>query len=109
MIARKEIRFTPDLPKNTALSDEIERTATGERDLEALRKDFTSPRSGIGKPIKLSSRLMKTIRQLFTRVSQQVSEIQHIIWVNPDRTEEETHHLAPKRGHHLRHTVGFFA
>ena len=87
MIARKRFVYTRP-PQNTALSDEIERTATGERDLEALRKDFHLLQVALATDQNIIS-LDETIRGLFSRASQQVGEIRHIIWVNPDRTEEE--------------------
>ena len=87
MIARRRFVYTM-LPQNRTLSDEIERTAVGERDIEALRKDFHLLQAALETDQTVIS-LDETIRGLFKRASQQVGEIRDIIWVNPDRTTEE--------------------
>ena len=60
----------------------------GERDIEALRKDFHLLQAALATDQTVIS-LDETIRGLFKRASQQVGEIRNIIWVNPDRTAEE--------------------
>ena len=70
------------------MSDEIERTAVGERDIEALRKDFHLLQAALATDQTIIS-LDETVRGFFTRASQQVSEIQNVIWINPNRTAEE--------------------
>lgn len=87
MIARKRFAYLRP-PQNTTLYDEIEGTATRESDLEALQKDFHLLQAALATDQTVISR-DETIRQLFVRASQQVGEIRRIIWVNPDRTEEE--------------------
>ena len=87
MIARK--RFVHAIPQeNNTLSDKIERTATAERDIEALRKDFHLLHAALATDQTVIS-LDETIRRLFKRASQQVGEIRDIIWVNPELAEEE--------------------
>ena len=63
-------------------------TANRERDIEALRKDFHLLQAALATDQTVIS-LDENIRRLFKRASQQVGEIQGIIWVNPDRTTEE--------------------
>ena len=87
MIARKRFVYTI-LPQNRTLFDEIERTATAERDIEALRKDFHLLGAALETDQTVIS-LDETIRGLFKRASQQVGEIREIIWVNPDRADEQ--------------------
>ena len=87
MIARKRFAYLKPA-QNTVLYDAIERTATGERDLEALRKDFHLLQAALATDQTVISR-DETIRRLFTHASRQVGEIRHVIWVNPDRTTEE--------------------
>ena len=87
MIARKRFDYiTP--PQDTALSDKIDTTATRERDLEAMQKDFHLLQGALGTDQTVIS-LDETVRGLFKQASQQVGEIRNIIWVNPDRTEEQ--------------------
>ena len=87
MIARKRFVYVM-LSQNRTLSDEIERTATGERNIEALRKDFHLIQAALATDQIVIS-LDETIRGLFKRASQQVGEIGGIIWVNPDRADEQ--------------------
>ena len=87
MIARKRFVYVM-LSQNRTLSDEIERTAVGERDIEALRKDFHLLQAAFVTDQTVIS-LDEAVRGLFKRASQQVGEIRNIIWVNPDRTAEE--------------------
>lgn len=87
MIARKRFAYVM-LSQNRTLSDEIERTAVGERDIEALQKDFHLLQAALATDQTVIS-LDETVRGLFKRASQQVGEIRDIIWVNPDKTTEE--------------------
>ena len=87
MIARKRFDYiTP--PEDTALSDKIGTTAARERDLEAMQKDFHLLQAALATDQTVIS-LDETVRRLFKQASQQVSEIRDIVWVNPDRTEEQ--------------------
>ena len=87
MIARKRFVYVKP-PQNSTLSDKIEMIANRERDIEALRKDFHLLQAALATDQTVIS-LDENIRRLFKRASQQVGEIQGIIWVNPDRTAEE--------------------
>ena len=87
MIARKRFVYV-NPSQNSTLSDEIEMTANRERDIEALRKDFHLLQAALATDQIIVS-LDETIRGLFKQASQQVGEIQNIIWVNPKRTTEE--------------------
>ena len=87
IIARKRFIYV-NPPQNSTLSDKIEMTASRERDIEALQKDFHLLQAALATDQTVIS-LDQTIRGLFKRASQQVGEIRDIIWVNPDRTAEE--------------------
>ncbi len=87
MIARKRFVYV-NPPQNSTLSDKIEITANRERNIEALRKDFRLLQAALATDQTVIS-LDETVRGLFKRASQSVSEIRGIIWVNPDRTAEE--------------------
>ncbi len=87
MIATRRFHYI-ELPQNRALYDEIEATAVEEKDINAMLKDFHLLGAALATDQIIVS-LDETIRGLFKRASQQVGEIQDIIWVNPDRTAEE--------------------
>ena len=87
MDARKKIdRIDP--PENAELQAKVTTTTNNENEIEALQKDFHLLHAALATDQTIIS-LDETVRQLFKRASQQVGEIQHIIWVNPDRTAEE--------------------
>ncbi len=87
MDARKKIdRIDP--PENAELQAKVTTTTNNENEIEALRKDFHLLQAALVTDQTIIS-LDETVRQLFKRASQQVGEIQDIIWVNPDRTAEE--------------------
>ena len=87
MIARKRFDYV-EPPVNQALRDEIEGTATSENEIEDMQKDFHLLEAAQATDQTIIS-LDETIRQLFARASQRVGEIRDIVWVNPERTEEE--------------------
>ena len=87
MDARKKIdRIDP--PENAELQAKVTTTTNNENEIEALQKDFHLLQAALLTDQTIIS-LDETVRQLFKQASQQIGEIQHIIWVNPDRTAEE--------------------
>ena len=88
MDARRKIDRTIDPPENENLCTKIVNTARSERQRENMEKDFHLLQAALATDQTIIS-LDETVRQLFKRASQQVGEIQDIIWVNPDRTAEE--------------------
>ena len=87
MIARKRFDYI-EPPVNQALRGEIEGTATSENEIEDIQKDFHLLEAARATDHIIIS-LDETVRGLFARASQRVGEIRDIVWVNPERTEEE--------------------
>ena len=87
MIARKRFDYI-EPPVNQALRDEIEGTATRETETEVMRKDFHLLEAAQATDQIIIS-LDETIREYFARATQRVGEIRDIVWVNPERVEEE--------------------
>ena len=87
MIARKRFDYVEPLV-NRALRDKIEGTATGENEVEEMRKDFHLLEAAQETDQTVIS-LDETVRECFARATQHVGEIRDIVWVNPDFTEEE--------------------
>ncbi len=77
-----------DPPENEKLRDKIVDTTSNQDEIAALQKDFHLLQAALATDQTIIS-LDEIIRKLFARVSQQVGEIRHVIWVNPDRTTEE--------------------
>lgn len=87
MDARKKIdRINPQ--GNQELQDKVTNTTNDAHEIEAMEKDFHLLQAALATDQTVIS-LDETVRGLFKRASQQVGEIRDIIWVNPDRTEEE--------------------
>ena len=87
MIARRRFDYVEPLV-NRVLRGKIEGTATGENEVEAMRKDFHLLEAARETDQTIIS-LDEIIRGCFTRATQRVGEIRHIVWVNPDCKEEE--------------------
>ena len=78
-----------DPPEDKELRDKVTNTASDEEmKLRHMEKDLHLLQAALATDQTIIS-LDETIRGLFKRASQQVGEIQSIIWVNPDRTTEE--------------------
>ncbi len=87
MDARRKIdRINP--PEYAEIQAKVTNTTSDEDEIEALQKDFHLLQAALTTDQTVIS-LDETVRGLFAHASQQVGEIQHIIWVNPDRTAEE--------------------
>ena len=87
MDARKKV-YRVDAPVDEELRSKIERTATGENEIEVMQKDFHLLEAAWATDQSIIS-LEEIIRQLFARATQHVGEIRDIVWVNPERMEEE--------------------
>ena len=87
MDARRRIdRIDP--PEDKELRDKVTNIANDADETEAMQKDFHLLQAALATDQTVIS-LDETVRGLFKQASQQVGEIRNIIWVNPDRTEEQ--------------------
>ena len=87
MIARKRFDYE-DPPVNQALRDEIEGTAISDNEIEDMQKDFHLLEAARISDQTIIS-LEKRVRRHFAHAAQHVDEIGDIVWVNPERMEEE--------------------
>ena len=87
MIARKRFDYV-EPPVNQALRAEIEGTATSETEIGEMRKDFHLLEAAQATDQTVAS-LDENARRLFAQATQHIGEIRDIVWVNPERTEEE--------------------
>ena len=77
-----------DTPAYEELRDKVAGTTTDADEIENMEKDFHLLQAALAADQTVIS-LDETIRRLFGRASQQVGEIRGIIWVNPDKAEEQ--------------------
>ncbi len=87
MDARKKVERINTQSRDD-IQDKIMNTTDNENEIENMQKDYHLIQAALETDKTIIS-LDETVRTLFAQVSQQVNEIRHIIWVNPDRTEEE--------------------
>ena len=87
MDARKKV-CRVDPPEDEELRYKIEGTATGENEVEEMRKDFHLLEAARETDQTIIS-LDEKVRRCFAHATQHVGEIRHIVWVNPEHTEEE--------------------
>ena len=87
MIAKKRFNYVkPSVDK--ALCYKIEKTATNKKACEDIRKDFHLLEAAL-ETDRIIISLDETVRQHFTQAAPSVGEIRDIVWVNPERTEEQ--------------------
>ena len=87
MDARRRIdRIDP--PEDKELQDKVTNTASDEDEIEGIKKDFHLLQAALATDHTIIS-CEQYVRKLFAIASQRVGEIRHIIWVNPNRAEEE--------------------
>ena len=75
-------------PQDEKLRDKITTTTNDEDESETMQKDFHLLAAALTTDKTVIS-LDETVRTLFARASQRIGEIRDIIWVNPERTEEQ--------------------
>ena len=75
-------------PEDEELQAKVTTTTNNADEIEVIDKDFHLLQAALATDQTVIS-LDETIRGLFKRASQSVGEIRDIIWVNPDRMEEE--------------------
>ena len=75
-------------PEDEAFRDKVTNTANDADEIEAMQKDLHLLQAALATDQTVIS-LDETVRGLFKQASQQVGEIRDIIWVNPDRAEEQ--------------------
>ena len=88
MDARRKVDRIIEPQENESLCTKIVNTARSERQRENIEKDFHLLQAALATDQTVIS-LDGTIRRLFGRASLQVGEIRGIIWVNPDKAEEQ--------------------
>ena len=87
MDARKKV-YRVNAPADEELRDKIKETATNDKEDEDIRKDFHLLEAALATDQTIIS-LDETVRGCFARATRHVGEIRDIVWVNPERMEEE--------------------
>ena len=87
MDARRKIdRVNP--PEVEELQAKVTTTTNNTDEIEVMEKDFHLLQAALATDQTIVS-LDETVRGLFARASQRGGEIRNIIWVNPERAEEQ--------------------
>ena len=87
MDARKKV-YRVNAPADEELYDKIKQTGTNLEESEDMQKDLHLLDAALATDQNIVS-LDETIRGYFAQAAQRVGEIRDIVWVNPERTEEE--------------------
>lgn len=77
-----------NLPEDQQLRSKIEVTSSNANEIEVMEKDYHLLEAALSTDNSIIS-CDDSVRKLYAQASQQVGEIRKIIWVNPDRSEEE--------------------
>lgn len=102
---RKVVDINP--PQDDALQDKIIGSTDVVAEINAMKKDMHLLHAAMATDNSIIS-CDESVRTFYAKASQQVGEIRMVIWVNPDRTEEEPivwlKNGAPPENHRLLST-----
>jgi hypothetical protein len=88
MVAKKKVEYRADIAADEELWNTIESITASEKNCEAMLKDFRLIEAALATDKTVIS-LDDTVRKLFDNAAVQVGELRNVVWVNPDKTEEE--------------------
>ncbi len=88
MVAKKKLEYQAGIETNEELWKQIEGTAASDSEREAMFKDFCLIEAALATDKTVIS-LDERVRRLFGQAAGQVPEIRDLVWVNPDKPEEE--------------------
>ncbi len=88
MVARKKLEYCPDFSASDELWKKIEGITANDKELEAMLKDFCLIAAALATDKTVIS-LDDKVRALFDRVAERVGELRNVVWVNPDKLEEQ--------------------
>jgi len=88
MVAKKKIEYRSDIPANDELWNKIKAIVASDKACEAMLKDFRLIEAALATDKTVIS-LDDTVRKLFDKGAIRVGELRNVVWVNPDKIEEE--------------------
>jgi hypothetical protein len=88
MVAKRKFEFL-DIPVNEELWEKIDTSAGSDRQRAEMFKDLRLIEAAIATDRTVISLDDNTARKFFGKAAVQVDELKDIVWVNPDKIEEE--------------------
>ncbi|MBD2346193.1 hypothetical protein [Anabaena subtropica] len=88
MVAKKKFKFI-DISINNELWNQIETLAATEKQCQAMIKDLRLVEAALVTDKIVISLDDNTARKFFSEASAKIDELKNIVWVNPDKVEEE--------------------
>jgi len=88
MTARRKVNRIAD-PFDAELRKKIKKTAVNEKSREAMLKDIHLIEAAKATDQTVIA-LDETVRKLFTVAAKSIGVLKNIVWVNPDKTTEQT-------------------
>ncbi|MBD2325268.1 hypothetical protein [Alkalinema sp. FACHB-956] len=89
MISRKQFIALPAVSIDQTLWEAIEAMADTDPQRAAMVKDILLLEAALATDRSIVSLDEKTARRFFTQAAQKIAKLREIVWVNPDRLEEE--------------------
>lgn len=89
MVAKKKLVALPDLPVDVELWSKVEALAESDGQWAQMAKDMRLIEAAIATDKTIVSLDENTARKLFGKAATQIQAMQSIIWVNPDKPEEQ--------------------
>jgi len=89
MVAKKQVVYRLDIVADQTLRDKLDKVAESDRPREAMWKDCHLLEAAIATD-KIVISLDEKARNPFDKAAKSIKELQEIMWVNPDKSEENT-------------------
>ncbi len=89
MVAKKQVVYRLDIIADQTLRDKLDKVAESDRPREAMWKDCHLLEAAIATD-KIVISLDEKARNPFDKAAKSIKELQEIMWVNPDKSEENT-------------------
>jgi len=88
MVAKRRLYWIKEVPEYQELWDTMDRLARGSKQREEMFKDIRLIEAAIAADRRIISLDDNTARQYFADAAKELDELKTIIWVNPDKPEE---------------------
>ena len=89
MVAKRKVEYRSEVNCNQTLRDKIDKVAESDKPREAMWKDCHLLEAAIATDNIIIS-LDEKARNPFDKAAKSIKELQEIMWVNPDKPEENT-------------------
>ncbi|UBF25672.1 hypothetical protein K9N68_29615 [Kovacikia minuta CCNUW1] len=89
MVAKRKLEALPEIPLDNELWNKVEQFAETDKERADMLKDLRLVEAAIATDKTVISLDENTARKLFRKAAPEIEALKMIVWVNPDKTEEQ--------------------